>query len=71
MVAHTQLGTAAVIWIRFPDRATEKQALAILLGRFAGRVLKSGEHLVPEAAIEALAEQDIPFSLLGNEDAPS
>ncbi len=60
-----------MIWIRFPDRATEKQALAFLLGRFSGRVLNSGEHLVSKAALEGLAEQEIPFSVLGNDDAPS
>jgi hypothetical protein len=49
----------------FPDRETEKQALAFLLGRFSGRVLSSGEHLVPEAALEALADQNIPFTVKG------
>jgi hypothetical protein len=43
---------------RFPDRETEKRALAFLIGRFSGRVLRSGEHLVPEAALEALADQE-------------
>ena len=50
-----------MVVITFPDRETEKQALGFLLGKFPGRVLKSGEHLVPEAALEALAEQNIPF----------
>mgnify|MGYP001194381781 CR=1 FL=1 len=45
-----------MVTILFPDRATEKRALEFLLGRFSGRVLRSGEHLVPEAALEALAE---------------
>ncbi len=54
-----------MISILFPDRATEKRALAFLLGRFSGRVLKSGEHLVPEAALEALADQNIPFPVKG------
>jgi hypothetical protein len=54
-----------MITIRFPDRETEKRALAFLLGRFSGRVVKSGEHLVPEAALEALADQNIPFTVLG------
>jgi hypothetical protein len=49
----------------FPDRETEKRALAFLLGRFSGRVLRSGEHLVPEAALEALADQSIPFTVQG------
>ena len=54
-----------MVSIRFPNRETEKKALGYLLGRFSGRVLSSGEHLVPEAALEALADQDIPFSVLG------
>ncbi len=54
-----------MITITFPDRDTEKRALAFLLGRFSGRVLRSGEHLVPEAALEALADQNIPFVVQG------
>ena len=57
-----------MITITFPDRATEKRALAFLLGRFSARVLRSGEHIVPEAALEALADQNIPFTL--QEKAP-
>ncbi len=52
-----------MITITFPDRATEKRALGFLLGRFSGRVLKSGEHIVPAAALEALADQGIPFTV--------
>ena len=55
----------AFVSITFKDRATERKALGFLLGRFSGRVLKSGEHLVPEAALEALAEQNIAFSVKG------
>jgi hypothetical protein len=54
-----------MITITFPDRKTEKRALGFLLGRFSGRVLKSGEHLVPEAALEALADQNISFTVQG------
>ena len=54
-----------MVTITFPDRETEKRALAFLLGRFSGRVLRSGEHIVPEAALEALAGQNIPFSVIG------
>ncbi len=54
-----------MVTITFPDRDTEKRALGFLLGRFSGRVLKSGEHLVPEAALEALANQNIPFTVQG------
>jgi hypothetical protein len=54
-----------MISISFPDRESERKALAFLLGRFSGRVLKSGEHLVPEAALEALAQENIPFAVRG------
>lgn len=52
-----------MVTITFPDRDTEKRALAFLLGRFSGRVLRSGEHTVPEEALEALAAQEIPFTV--------
>ena len=60
-----KLEAAIMVTITFPDRATEKRALGFLLGRFSGRVLKSGEHVVPEAALEALADQNIPFTVKG------
>ena len=54
-----------MVTITFTDRETEKRALAFLIGRFSGRVLRTGEHLVPEAALEALADQNIPFTVKG------
>lgn len=54
-----------MVTITFADRDTEKRALGFLLGRFSGKVLKTGEHLVPEAALEALADQNIPFTVKG------
>lgn len=54
-----------MVTITFPDRDTEKRALGYLLGRFSGHVLRSGEHLVPEAALEALADQNISFTVKG------
>ena len=54
-----------MVTITFPDRETEKRALAFLLGRFSGRVLRSGEHIVPELALESLAEQNISFTVKG------
>jgi hypothetical protein len=54
-----------MVTITFPDRDTEKRALGYLLGRFSGSVLRSGEHLVPEAALEALANQNISFTVKG------
>ena len=41
-----------MVTISFPDRAVQKRPLAVLLGRFSARFLRSGEHLVPEAALE-------------------
>ena len=54
-----------MVTIIFPDRETEKQALSFLLGRFSGKVLRTGEHLVPEAALEALADHNIHFTVKG------
>jgi hypothetical protein len=54
-----------MVTVTFPDRETEERALGFLLGRFSGRVLKSGEHLVPEAALAALADQNISFTVKG------
>lgn len=54
-----------MVAIKFADRKAEKQALSFLLGRFSGKVLRSGEHLVPEAALEMLAVQDISFTVIG------
>ena len=56
---------SGMVTITFPDRETEKRAVGFLLGRFSGRVLRSGEHLVPEAALEALADSSIPFTVKG------
>jgi hypothetical protein len=54
-----------MVVITFPDQETQKKALGFMLGRFSGRVLKSGEHIVPEAALAALAEQNIVFTVKG------
>jgi hypothetical protein len=54
-----------MVIITLLDREAEKQALAFLLGRFSGRVLRSDEHLVPEAALEALGDRHIPFTVKG------
>lgn len=54
-----------MVTITFADRETAKRALGFLIGRFSSRVLKTGEHIVPEAALEALAYEDIPFTFQG------
>ena len=50
-----------MVVITFPDSETQKKALGFLLGRFSGKVLKNGEHIV----LEALAGQNIMFTVLG------
>lgn len=54
-----------MIVITFPDGETQKKALGFLLGRFSGKVLKNGEHIVPEAALAALADKGISFTVIG------
>ena len=54
-----------MVAITFPDRETAKKAVGFLLGRFSGRLLKSGECIVPEAALEALALRDFVFTVQG------
>ncbi len=59
-----ELERGFLITITFPNRETEKRAVGYLLGRFLGRILKTGEHIVPEAALEALNMQGIRFTVL-------
>jgi hypothetical protein len=54
-----------MVVITFPDSETQKKALGFLLGRFTGKVLKSGEHIVPESALAALADKGISFTVVG------
>ena len=54
-----------MVVITFPDEEAQKKGLGFLIGRFSGKVLKSGEHIVPEAALAALAYQNIPFIVHG------
>jgi len=51
-----------MVIITFPDDATEKRGLGFLMTRFSGRLLRDGIHIVPEAALEALAAEGIPCS---------
>ena len=54
-----------MVIVTFPDKQTEKKAIGFLLGRFFGKFFKSGEHVVPEAAVEALAGQNFVFTVKG------
>lgn len=54
-----------MVTIKFADRETQKRALGFLAGRFSGRVFRSGEVVVPEAALEALALENFSFTVIG------
>jgi hypothetical protein len=53
------------ILIRFPDEATERQALGKLIPRFAGKSWSSGETAVPSEALSFLADVGIKFEVIG------
>ena len=54
-----------MICIRFPDAAFERRALGYLAGRFSFKSASSGETLVPEEALRALAREGIQFAVEG------
>lgn len=54
-----------MVIITFPDRDTETRTIGFLLGRFSGKFLKSGDHIVPEAAVEALAQENFVLTVKG------
>jgi hypothetical protein len=54
-----------VIVVKFADQETDLEALGFLLGRFSGRVFRTGEVILPETALEALAEEGFSFTVLG------
>ena len=54
-----------MVVITFADKDTRREALGFLLGRFSGKALKSGEVIIPEEALEALAEQNFEFTVKG------
>jgi len=54
-----------MVIITCPDRETQEKAVGFLLGRFSAKVLKNGEHIVPESALEALAQRGLQFTVHG------
>jgi hypothetical protein len=54
-----------MIIIRFPDDATKRRALGWLTGRFSYKTWATGEMMVPEPALPALAMEGIRFSVEG------
>ncbi|MBI5773926.1 MAG: hypothetical protein HZA89_09320 [Verrucomicrobia bacterium] len=53
------------ILVRFADAETERNALGKLIPRFSGKSWASGETMLPSAALGFLAEQGIPFTVVG------
>jgi hypothetical protein len=51
--------------IQFSDSDTETEALGFLAGRFSFRSWETGETLVPETALAALAVEGIPYLVIG------
>jgi hypothetical protein len=54
-----------LIRIRFPDRDSERRALGFLAGRFSFTAYATGEVLVVESALAALAVEGISFTSEG------
>lgn len=54
-----------MVIIKFPDIATQDDAIGFLAESFSGHVLSSGEVFVPEAALEALANENFSFTVIG------
>ena len=54
-----------MIIVRFSDEATQKRALAFLIGRFSGHSWASGEVAVPEEALAPMAREGIAFTVEG------
>jgi hypothetical protein len=51
--------------VRFSDAASERRALGYLARRFSFKSVATGETLVPEGALQALAHEGIPFIVQG------
>ena len=54
-----------MIRIRFSDDDAKRKALGFLAGRFSFRSWASGEMIVPELALPALAREGISFIVEG------
>jgi hypothetical protein len=54
-----------MIRIHFADESAKRQALGFLAGRYSFKSWATGEMLVPDYALPALARQGIPFIVDG------
>jgi len=57
-----------MIRIRFPNAKSKRAALGFLAGRFSFKSWASGEMMVPEAALPALAVEGISFNVYRGSD---
>jgi hypothetical protein len=55
-----------MVTILFPDRESERRALAFLVARFRARVLRPGKHWIPREVLDELARLNIPFRVQPN-----
>lgn len=54
-----------MVIIRFQDDAAKRRALGYLPGRFSFKSWATGEMMVPEEALAALAHERIPYVVEG------
>jgi len=54
-----------MVVIKFAKRENLAEALGLLATRFCGRVFRSGEVIVPEEALAALALENFSFTVIG------
>ena len=54
-----------MIIIRFPDASSERRGLGFLAGRFSFKSWATGDTIVPEHALSALAVEGISFLVKG------
>jgi hypothetical protein len=54
-----------MVVIKFPDVETQDEAVGFLATNFSGRLLRSGEVVVPEEALGALAGENYSFTVVG------
>ena len=54
-----------MVIIRFPDLETKRRALGFVARRYSGKSWATGEVMVPDAALAALAAEGIHFTVEG------
>jgi hypothetical protein len=59
----------SMILIRFPDETAKRKALGYLIGRFSFKTWATGEVIVPDFALPAMALEGLAFTVEG--PAPS